>query len=480
MAERASQEGSAHDGADVLALGLAACLTLTATMAWFAAFSMRILWLGLCTVAGVLAVRRVLGPRRTFPITSRARTLAVAPVFASGLLATSAVLAFRSQETAWFAQSPAIRCITFTVLIALGLSVLVHRHAAARGWYGPSMLFILAFVILAWGWLANNPTEIDVAQVLRESSEAALRGENPYAMTYASHVPTALSDYYYGPGYVVDGRVPYGFPYPPVVLLFAILGHLLGDVRIAGLLALTAAALILRGRGTDRTRTLLGLCLLVAPGVISVLSNGWTESVTILFLTGFAAAASSGRFALAAILLGAMLVSKQYFVVTLPLLWMLRGYATRQRVELMVGAGAALILPFFLIDPYHFVRSFVGAQMAWALRPDSLSFAALLYNDLGLSPPTDIGLMSVGLAFLAACILAWRGRAGLDSYIICVGCTLLVMLLTSKLAFVNYFVFVASCFLVGAWMASRTPVEGKPSRSTGPAVRDSHAIETAT
>ena len=128
-------------------------------------------------------------------------------------------------------------------LVVAGLGTLAATLAGPRRWL---RLAAAAAVVAAATWLGvltyrGSPSPaIDVVPVHHDAFAALGRGESPYSMTFADIY--AGTEQFYPPGMAVDGRVLYGFPYPPLSLAMAWPGHLAGDFRYAELAALVAAA----------------------------------------------------------------------------------------------------------------------------------------------------------------------------------------------------------------------------------------------
>ncbi len=120
---------------------------------------------------------------------------------------------------------------------------------------------------------------------------------------------------FYPPGMVEDGRVQYGFPYPPLSLLMAWPGHRAGDFRYAELAALVvgAAALVAAGRASP-VAVLAAAVLLFTPRSFFALEQSWTEPFAIAWLGLGVWAASARRPLLAAVMLGLAMATKQYLV----------------------------------------------------------------------------------------------------------------------------------------------------------------------
>jgi hypothetical protein len=269
-------------------------------------------------------------------------------------------------------------------------------------------------------------------------------------MTFRSPFTDEQNARFYSPA-VLDGHtVTAGFPYPPVMLVGACVGWLLGDVRIAGGLALLGALFVLsrlRGGGPAALLVLL-------PGIVLVLTQGWVEPVCVLLLALTVVSFIRGdRWA--PVWLGLLLVSKQYFVVVLPLVWLLlpadagRRSASRM-LGTTVGTGALTLLPFAVWDFHGFWRSLVQFQLLQPYRPDSSSFLVWLVNRTGWPPPAVYGVLPIAAGLAVACLLAWRAPRHPASFAAATAVTLTVVITLSKQAFANYWFLVAAALIVAA------------------------------
>ena len=63
---------------------------------------------------------------------------------------------------------------------------------------------------------------IDVFVFQRDSVAALLSGANPYSITFPNPYPDSV---YYGPGMVADGRLQFGFVYPPLSVYLSTVGQ---------------------------------------------------------------------------------------------------------------------------------------------------------------------------------------------------------------------------------------------------------------
>ena len=120
---------------------------------------------------------------------------------------------------------------------------------------------------------------------------------------------------------VDDGRVQYGFPYPPLSLAMAWPGHLAGDFRYAELAALVArrGVRVAAGRASA-VAVLAAAVLLFTPRAFFALEQAWTEP----FAHRLARPGASGPRPRAGRWrrrrsLGLAAATKQYLVLAMPL-----------------------------------------------------------------------------------------------------------------------------------------------------------------
>lgn len=335
-------------------------------------------------------------------------------------------------------------------------------------------LLLLAYAAVTVALLHASPAQIDVEVYLREGSDALLHGRNPYAMTIPNHFPPQVAEQLYGPGKVINGRVEWGFPYLPLALLAAIPGHLLGDVRYSQLVAMLVTALALRGLASDRVGRAAAVLGVASVSAIPVLTGAFTEPTSVALLACLVLALQRRRHLAAALLLGLLFVSKQYFVVVIPIVWLIRQWLTRRLILIGLGVAAAVTLPLFLVGPAKFWES-IGWAQGVPLRPDSLSLLVSSVKVFGWPPPWTYGLLPIVGGGLTALLLALRGPRTPAAFAAAVGLTLLVTILLSKQAFTNYYFLVSGALLIAAvaWPTERALLSGlvsgpgrrEPSRS---------------
>jgi hypothetical protein len=321
------------------------------------------------------------------------------------------------------------------------------------------LLFLAAHAVMTVVFLRATPADIDVQVFLHDGAGALLHGRNPYSMTFPNIYPEPLAHQFYSSGVVVDGRVIYGFPYLPLSALTAIPGYLLGDVRYSQLIAMLVTAVVLRRLASDRVGHAAALLGVAAPVAIPVLTGAWTEPTLVALLACLVLALERRRHAFVAVLLGLFLVSKQYVVAAMPVIWLIRNWLTRRMILIGLGVACTLTLPFFLVNPGAFWRAIVEFQLIQPFRADSLSLLVSSVNTFGWPPPWTYGILPLAGGGLTAVALALRAPRTPPAFAASFGLTLLVTILLSKQAFMNYYFLVSGALLISAvaWPTSRPP-----------------------
>jgi hypothetical protein len=168
-------------------------------------------------------------------------------------------------------------------LLALGF---LERKRAWR--FVVPVAFVLYLCLGAWLIHRAAPSPaIDVYVFQQEAAKTLLHGGNPYAMSFDDiYRDTKPADRpVYAENLVRDGKVLFGFPYPPLSLYLSTLGYVVaGDYRYAQLLALAGAALFIAFARPSPWSSLIAILLLFAPRSFFVLCRGWTEPFAILCL----------------------------------------------------------------------------------------------------------------------------------------------------------------------------------------------------
>ena len=391
------------------------------------------------------------------------QTLTVVLLLA-GLMFTAGTLALVLADLAsplWLALMA-----VYTILGLAGALLMVRRMPHLNSVY---WLFLVAHTAVTVALLRSSPAHMDVAVFLRDGAVAVLHGHNPYSMTFPNIYPPTLTELFYGRGVVIDGRIAYGFPYLPVTLLVAIPGQLLGDVRYSQLIAMVVTALVLRRLASDRVGRAAAVLGVAAPAAIPVLTGAWTEPTLVALLACLVLALEKRRLPFMAVFLGLFLVSKQYAVVAIPLIWLIRNWLTRRMILISFGVATAVTIPFFLIGPAAFWKATVEFQMIQPFRSDSISLLASSVNTFGWPPPWTYGALPLLGGGLTAIVLAFRAPRTPAAFAAAIGLTLLVTILLSKQAFMNYYFLVSGAFLIAAvaWPTHPGPTNRPPGQIEG-------------
>lgn len=352
------------------------------------------------------------------------------------------------------------------------VATLPDRSTGARA---ARIVLPVLFAGLAVWWLARDEPRIDVFVFLTDGARALLHGTNPYSIDFPNIYGPEETAQYYGPGVVQDGRLAFGFPYPPLLLLTAVPGYLLGDVRISSVVAVAVVGGWLLWRSSTTSGRRAAVLLLCLPGLPSLFAGAWVEPVVVAMLAVVVLASRRERWLVAAVALGLLFVSKQYFLVALPCLWLLRPYATRGRLLAFVGAGALVTLPFIAWSPAAWWSSVVTLQFQQPFRPDSTSIVAELAHVFSWADPTWAGPASLVAGFAVALVLAKTLRPGVATFSLALGLCLAATFLLSKQAFLNYYLVCAGALLLAAW--SRAEDTAPETEPTAPAAVSSDTAD---
>jgi uncharacterized membrane protein len=390
-----------------------------------------------------------------------------------------ALLALAGADVALLLTTPAalqasasVSLLPFHLAVAgLGLVVLSY---AFRSWKNLRWRFLLVVVLYsvlgAWILVAVPAPVIDVLVFQERASDLLLHGRDPYDAAYPNVY--AGNPEFYGPGVLRNGQV-WSCPYPPLSLLLALPGHLVGDVRWGLLAAMLVSAILLIAAGRSLAGAaapqveLAAIAFLCHPRGLVVLHFGWTEPLLMGAVCFFAWAAARRRTALAGVSAGLVIAMKQYAVLLVPPLWACRCLGGRQL--LVAGATAALItLPFVLWDPLSFWQGVVMFQVEQPFRDDALSVLAAVKAATGVELSAAIGFV---VAAGATGLVVWRAPLGLAAAALGGAAIFISFFAFNKQAFLNYYWFCAS-LLALALAQSRTRSPSRPSR---PAARQTPA-----
>lgn len=381
----------------------------------------------------------------------------IAKLSGLGLVVVLALAVFMSPPLGWFpwsndliAHERATRVFYYegsaiayllATLLAFGF---LERE---RAWRFAVPMGVLLYLWLGWVLIcfaAPKPV-IDVYVFQQEAAKTLLHGGNPYAISFDDiYRDTKPADRpVYGTDLVRDGKVLFGFPYPPLSLYLSTLGYAIaGDYRYAQLVALAGAAVFIAFARPGRWASLIAILLLFAPRSFFVLCRGWTEPFALLCLAATIFCAFRFR-KLLPIALGMLLASKQYLVLALPLVPLLVEGPQRWRnsiklVAQAIGVAALVTAPLALWDSQAFWHSLVTVQKLSPFREDALSYLVWYFHQTGAKP----GVLPAFAAAVAAIALGlWRGERSPAGFAASLALVCLLFISLNKQAFANYYSF---------------------------------------
>lgn len=358
----------------------------------------------------------------------------------------------------------AAACLAAFLMFGAGWNLLRLRPAGGRG---AAPAFLAATGILAALVSVGNETGIDVLMFQEVAAERLLAGANPYEPGYPLVYGDGQARFFYGPELVSDDELTFGFPYPPVSLLLAVPGAVLGDVRISHVAAVVAVGWLMLSTGGGAWHARAAVVLLLAsPMTYLVTYRSWTEIFLVLALAAVVWAHTRG-WRVRDVLFGILLVSKQYALGLAPLYLLLlrRPWIARSTVMAFGRAASVAVvvtLPWVLWDPGAFWRSMVELLVLLPFRPDSMSVLVMASEAIGWPPPgthSAIGIAAAGAVLAMVLVLAPRTARG---FTLGVALVLSVLFLFSKQAFANYYFVVLGAVLLAA--AVPLPAEDAASR----------------
>lgn len=312
-------------------------------------------------------------------------------------------------------------------------------------------LLLLLFVVVALGDLAAISVVIDVQDFMKGGIDALLAGQSPYGITVPNHYDAVDTTRFYGPGVVENGRVMFGYPYLPAPLLLDIPAHLLGDVRWMHLAAMVGTGAIAWHLASDRLGRACAVLVVVNPLAMTVVVAYWVEPVLVLFFALSVWGLARGR-GWTGVALGLFFASKQYAISYVPALWSVARSQGWRTVWTAAAVGGLIVISFLVWDPRAFVHSVIEFHLKQPFRRDSISLLPGLDAHLGPLPEWLLAVSPlVGLA--VSVMVAVRTKPGVTAFALGVGLSLLVTVLLSKQAHLNYYypVGIALMFAVITW-----------------------------
>jgi hypothetical protein len=327
-------------------------------------------------------------------------------------------------------------------LIAAGVAR-VKRLAAL--WF--PLLLVVQMALGIWMMRASPDPHIDVVVVHREAFEALGNGRSPYEISFEDIYGSNSG--FYNPALVKEGRVTFGYPYPPLSLILAAPGHIAaGDYRYAQLVGLIAAAGLIGYAGSTVMSKLVAALLLTQPRAFFVLEQGWTEPLA-LFMFAATVFAMLRVPKLASWAGGLLIVTKQYLILAGPLLWR---YASARsgytRFIVQAAAIATLVtLPFLLWHPRSFIDSVLLLQTREPFRIDSLSYLSWAARN-GLGSGSFVWAVGAAIAALGISVLLTPNTP--SGFALSFALATFATFAFGSKAFCNYYFFVAGALCCAA------------------------------
>ena len=302
-------------------------------------------------------------------------------------------------------------------------------------------LLVLHFLLGIWLIKASPEPQIDVFLFQRDSIVALLHGHNPYAITFPDIYGS--SPFFYGPGLSAEGRLRFGFPYPPLSLFLAMPGQILaGDFRYSQLVAMTLSGGLMAYSRPGTVASGAAAVFLFTPRVFFVLEEAWTEPFVVLLLALVVFLACRVP-KLVPYAFGLFFAIKQYVMIVAPLAVLLlpRPIERRELRAWLVKAvttAAVVTLPLMLIDVPKFIWNVVTLQIYQPFRPDALSYPSWWVSQGG-QPITWLAFVAIIPALV---LVLWKAERGPAGFALGVAVVCLAFFVFSKQAFCNYYYFV--------------------------------------
>ena len=426
------------------------------------------------TVALVLTVAGVTLP--SWPDASGRTTSLVLPAVAAAVFFQFFQL-LRSPPGGWNWWSDDVKAATEAGLrfyytgVAVAAALAIGLLFDSRRLRVACVCGLLAVHLLLGAWMirASPSPHIDVFVFQQEGPRALLDGVNPYTITFTDiyHGTEQEKDrQVYGHGLSEQGKLKFGFPYPPLSLYFATLGYVIaGDHRYAQLVALTLAGVFIALSSPGRLAALAAVLLLFTPRAFFVLGRGWTEPFGVCLLA-FTVCCSCRWPKLVPVAFGLLLAIKQYMVFAVPLGLLLvpRPLTWRGVVRFYVLAfiaAAVVSAPLVLWDWGAFYYSAATVQKVAPFRQDALSYLVWFYFKTGRQPGLAAALVGV---VVGVALSLWRAPRDAAGFAGAVALTYLPFIALNKQAFANYYFFVIgalACAVAATALHQHAPVQPK-------------------
>lgn len=342
-------------------------------------------------------------------------------------------------------------------VMMLGSALLLLRERPPRWgvWVIAGVSLVTAFCVIS----RSPDPKIDVWMFHQESAEALLDGRNPYAIDFIN--PYGQGNPFYSQEVQVNGRITFGFPYPPMSMWLYLPSYVLtGESRYAHALAYVLSGLGIALLSRSRISLAAGLLLMTAPAQWVVIENAWTEPFLLLMLVGLALVATRCP-KWTPVMLGLFLATKQYTIIFVPLIFLIlpRPLTWKDviRFLLITGiTGAVVSLPLALWNWSAFWNSCVSIQLKQPFRGDAFSYLALYYSTQpqGFDPPKWWSWIAFALLIPMWALLLWRMPRNITGFVLGVTGCMIVFLFFNRQSFLNYHTFAIGAMLTGVSLLS--------------------------
>ena len=193
-----------------------------------------------------------------------------------------------STESPWEGHTTILYYCLNGIAVLMMLCSLIRLRLIQKIWF-PVLLLIHLTLGLCVIHAAPTP-HIDVWFFEQGAAKTLLAGHNPYDHRQVKYVDindrSAGSKSVYGKQLEEpNGKLLFGFPYPPVSLICSTIAQLLGkDTRYAQAFAMTLAGLLIGFSRPGHLAKYAAVLLMFTPITWYLLSCAWTEPIVVMFL----------------------------------------------------------------------------------------------------------------------------------------------------------------------------------------------------
>ena len=337
------------------------------------------------------------------------------------------------------------------------------RSLVLRSQWRLTLILAIHFVLGAWT-IFHLRTQIssDVVTVQHDSARALLNGVNPYSITFADPYNRDMT--LYKPEHIADGRLLFGYVYPPLSLIFVLPGLIFGDIRFAMLAFWTLAGAFIGLTKPNKHSVLIVALLLFTPRIFFANVVGWTEAMLCMALALTVFLAVRQREKTTSLAFGVLLALKQYTFFLLPLSFLL----TPSKIEFSrllrraFSVVAIVSLPMILWNPSAFFHSAIRLNFTLPFRLDALNVTVWIARNTGFVVPTIVGFLLAAFAVFVALKRCERSPFGFAS---ATAWVYFVFFLFGRQGFANYYLFVMCAMCCALATLEIEPQRGKDAES---------------